>query len=230
MVSAVRRLLDELSWEGNARKYREGGLGLENVLTTEVFQALDFLPRQAFLGSVMAGASGAPLERVQADIERVTVDLLPGDLTHPDLELRAQPDVRMDSSETFVFVEAKRLRRSSFQADQLAKELILAAEHGGDRHAVLLLILSAPPPIRVQGHGALSIEDAVLLGQQLISARHRRHVGVPQASDAVAWTTWADIGATVAEAAQNYNNPDESTFNAVTRVAMTVTEALRVHA
>ena len=178
----------------------------------------------------MAGASGAPLERVQADIERVTVDLLPGDLTHPDLELRAQPDVHMDSSETFVFVEAKRLRRWSFQADQLAKELILAAEHGGDRHAVLLLILSAPPPIRVQGHGALSIEDAVLLGQQLISARHRRHVGVPQASDAVAWTTWADIGATVAEAAQNYNNPDESTFNAVTRLAMTVTEALRVHA
>ena len=54
MVSAVRRLLDELSWEGNARRYRDGGLGLENVVTTEVFQALDFLPRQAFLGRVLA--------------------------------------------------------------------------------------------------------------------------------------------------------------------------------
>ena len=51
MVCAVRCLLDELSWEGNAWKYREGGLGLENVLTAEVFQALDFLPREAFLGA-----------------------------------------------------------------------------------------------------------------------------------------------------------------------------------
>ncbi|GAA2501940.1 hypothetical protein [Terrabacter carboxydivorans] len=166
----------------------------------------------------------------QADIEQVTVDLLPGDLARPDLELRAQPDVLIDSAETFVFVEAKRLRRSSFQADQLAKELLLAAEHGQGRNPVLLLVLSAPPPIRVQGHGTLTIEEAVLLGQQLISARRGRQVGVPNALDSVAWTTWGDIGRAVAAAAQDYNNPDESTHNAVTRIAMTVSEALRIHA
>ena len=38
--SAIGRLLDEISWEGNARKYRGGGLGRENVLTVEVFSAL----------------------------------------------------------------------------------------------------------------------------------------------------------------------------------------------
>lgn len=32
-----------------ACKYHDGGLGLENVITTEAFQGLDFLPRQAFL-------------------------------------------------------------------------------------------------------------------------------------------------------------------------------------
>ena len=230
MVSAVRRLLDELSWEGNARKYRDGGLGLENVLTAEVFQALDFLPRQAFLASVLAGASGAPLKIDQSDIEQAVVDILPGDLTRPDLHIRAQPDVAIDSPGTFIFVEAKRLRPSSFQADQLAKELILVAEHARGRRPALLLVLGAPPPVRVKGHGPLGIEDAVRLGQERISARHGRQVAVPDPLATIAWTTWADIGAQVAAALQAYDNADDSTYNAVARVAMTVSDALRVHA
>jgi hypothetical protein len=84
VVSAVRRLLDELSWEGNARKYRNGGVGLENVITTEVFQAVDFLPRQAFLGRVLASASGASMAQARGDVEQLSVDLLPGNLAHPD--------------------------------------------------------------------------------------------------------------------------------------------------
>lgn len=31
--SMIGRLLDEISWEGNAKKYRGGGRGKENVLT-----------------------------------------------------------------------------------------------------------------------------------------------------------------------------------------------------
>ena len=215
---------------GDARRYHDGGLGLENVVTTEVFQALDFLPRQAFRGRVLASAAGAPLVLAQADIEQAVVDLLPGDLTHPDLDIRAQPDVRIDSPTAFVLVEAKRLRRSSFQADQLAKELILTAEHARDRHPVLLLVLGEPPPIRVQGHGTLSIEDAVRVGQEQISARHGRQVAAPNPMDTVAWTTWAEIGAQVEAALQTYDNPDESTYNAVARVARTVADALQVHA
>ena len=230
MVSAVRRLLDELSWEGNARKYRDGGLGLENVLTTEVFQALDFLPRRAFLGRLLSSASGAPLEAVRADIEQAVIDILPGDLIHPDVDIRAQPDVRIDSPAAFVFIEAKRLRSSSFQPDQLAKELILAAEHGRGRRPVLLLVLGAPPPIRVQGHGTLSIEEAVRLGEERMSARNGRHVAVPNPTDTIAWTTWAEIGSQVTAALQTYDNADPSTRDAVARVAMTLVDALRVHA
>lgn len=44
----IGRLLHEISWEGNARPYREGGRGRENVLTAEVFLVLDFLPAQLF--------------------------------------------------------------------------------------------------------------------------------------------------------------------------------------
>lgn len=230
MVSAIRRLLDELSWEGNARKYHDGGLGLENVLTAEVFQALDFLPRQAFLAQVLAGASGAPLWQAGTDIEQAVVDILPGDLTHPELRLRAQPDVCIDLPSAFVFVEAKRLRASSFQPDQLAKELILAVAHARGRRPVLLLVLGAPPPVRVKRRGPQAIEDAVRLGQEIISVRHGRLVEIPDPSETVAWTTWADIGAQVAAALEAYANPDLSTYNAVTRVAMTVSDALRVHA
>ena len=230
MPSAVRRLLDELSWEGNARKYRDGGLGLENVITTEVFQALDFLPRQAFLSRVLEGVAGASLTAVQAEIEQVVVDILPGDLTHSDLDIRAQPDARIDSLGAFVFVEAKRLRRSSFQPEQLTKELLLAAEHGQGRRPALLLVLAVPPPVTVQGHGSMSIEDAVRLGQELLSERHGRPVQTPNPSDMVAWTTWANIAGQVEDALQAYNNPDTSTYNAVARVANTIADALRAHA
>lgn len=56
--TVLGRLLEELSWDGNTIKaYRYGGRGFENVLTAEVFQALYFLPRQAFLGALHGSAS-----------------------------------------------------------------------------------------------------------------------------------------------------------------------------
>jgi hypothetical protein len=63
------------------------------------------------------------------------------------------------------------------------------------RRAVLLLILPTPPPARVQGHGVLSVEDAVQLGLERLSTRHGRQVPAPDPTQMVAWTTWADIGA-----------------------------------
>jgi hypothetical protein len=48
--SVLGRLLMELSWVGcNIRDVRDGGLGLENVLTAEALTPLDFLPRTDFL-------------------------------------------------------------------------------------------------------------------------------------------------------------------------------------
>jgi hypothetical protein len=49
-ASALGRFLEELSWCGvTIRNYRDGGRGYENVLTTEVLQGLDLLPRSPFL-------------------------------------------------------------------------------------------------------------------------------------------------------------------------------------
>lgn len=62
--SALGRLLEELSWVGSSiRGYRSGGRGYENVLTAEVLGALDFMPRSAFLGAVIAAAHGADVTR-----------------------------------------------------------------------------------------------------------------------------------------------------------------------
>jgi hypothetical protein len=48
--SFIGRLLEEISWQGAQIKgYRGGGVGFENVLTIEIFQALDFLPPLSFL-------------------------------------------------------------------------------------------------------------------------------------------------------------------------------------
>ncbi|MGB3764446.1 MAG: hypothetical protein WA966_14625 [Ornithinimicrobium sp.] len=232
MVSAVRRLLDELSWEGNARKYRGGGLGLENVLTTEVFQALDFLPRDAFLGAAIRAAVGADAAREQAsaEIEQAAVDLLPGDLVEPELSLRVQPDAVISSPSSFVFVEAKRIRRSSFSVEQLARELLVTVHHSAGRRPLLLLVLGAPPPLRVQGRGALGIDEALQLGMDSISARLDREVAPVDATGAVAYVTWSDIAGRVERAAQDYEASDSDSAGTIARLSLSLTEAVRLHA
>ena len=72
MSGMICRLLD-----GCFRKCRR-----ENVLTVEVFQTLDFLPRTDFLGSVLRAAHGAKdvRDRLIADIENTTIEMLVGDI------------------------------------------------------------------------------------------------------------------------------------------------------
>lgn len=149
--SVVGRLLDEISWEGNARKYRGGGRGKENVLTAEVFYPLDFLPRAAFLGQIVASAHGADAARrsLIAEVEDAMVSVLPGDITLAGSTIRVQPDVLLTSASTYTLVEAKRIRPSSFQTDQLARELIATVQQAGEGVPLLLVILGSPPPVRV---------------------------------------------------------------------------------
>lgn len=155
MASAIRRLLDEISWEGNASKYRDGGLGKENVLTAEVLQALDFLPRDAFLGQVLRNSEGATLARdhAAANAENLLFDVLPGDLELPGLGIRAQPDALLSSEYGCVFVEAKRIRTSAFAPEQLARELLLTAHYASGRRPLLLLMLGARPLYRFEDTG-----------------------------------------------------------------------------
>ncbi|TIC81708.1 hypothetical protein [Nocardioides sp. GY 10127] len=235
MVSAIGRLLDELSWEGNARKYRGGGVGLENVLTTEVFQALDLLPRTAFLGRVLgaaspvsAGATAAIAEAVE-QIEGADVDVLAGDATAADDRVKVQPDALIESSSSYVLVEAKRARGGSFQPEQLARELLVASHQGAGRVPLLLLVLGEEPPIMVKGHGRLSIEDAVRVGQESIEARLGISCAAVLEDASIAHLTWERIARETGAAADGLAAGDPSLAAAVRRLAGTVIDAVSLH-
>src|SRR5438094_10643398 len=80
--SIIGRLLEELSWTGKQiTSYRGGGRGFENVLSTEVLQALHFLPRSTFLAAVVrAFHDGSPATRAAfgAEAEEAEFLVLPG--------------------------------------------------------------------------------------------------------------------------------------------------------
>jgi len=124
--SFVGRLLEEISWQGSQVKgYRGGGLGFENVLTIEVFQALDFLPRMPFFAEVIGSAHGAPRTcgLLKDEAERAEFLALPGDIWLEGenvSNINLQPDVILTTPSVYCLVEAKRLRQSSFQPLRLA--------------------------------------------------------------------------------------------------------------
>lgn len=229
MTSAIRRLLDELSWEGNAKKYRGGGAGKENVLTTEVFQALDFLPRTHFLGPVLAEANAGNTQQYSPplDIEDVVFDILPGDISAGSL--RVQPDVVLSSPSHFILVEAKAPHGGSFQLEQLGRELLLAGAHAAGRQATLLLVLGSPPPVPVKGRGRLSVDEAIGVGLSLVASRGDHRDSVLPTTATVAWTTWALIGEQVERGIESYRADDPSTHRAVMRLAHSLLDAVQVH-
>ena len=92
----ISRLLDEVSWEGiNVKRYRDGGRGMENPLSAEVFLGLSNLPRDLFLGEVLRCAHGADQTWIAAanEAEHADLDVLPGSLLLPALKIDVQPDV-----------------------------------------------------------------------------------------------------------------------------------------
>jgi hypothetical protein len=80
--SIIGSLLCDISWSGNTvNKYRKAGKGYENVLTAEVFQILDFLPRTFFLGEIinnLHSKNTEVLKRLNAEVEELCMNLFPG--------------------------------------------------------------------------------------------------------------------------------------------------------
>lgn len=159
--SMLGRLLEEVSWE-RAASYCEGGRGRENVLSAEVLLALDYLPRNHFLGAVIRAAHGAKGGRMllASDIEEAALDFLPGDLPLSTemvtgRQVHTQPDALLTSPGVFVLVEAKRIRTSAFQPKQLAREYVATLAHANGR-APIIFLLGVNPPVLVKGNGRIS--------------------------------------------------------------------------
>jgi hypothetical protein len=92
----------------------------------------------------------------------------------------------------YVFVEAKRIGTSLFSVEQVAREMLVTAHHGAGRQPLLLLVLGSPPPLRVKGHGAVPVADALRIGMESVSERLERDVGVLDAASSVAYVTWSE--------------------------------------
>ncbi|MFD2078116.1 hypothetical protein SAMN05421678_108297 [Actinopolymorpha cephalotaxi] len=241
--SVLGRLLEELSWAGaSIRAYRDGGRGYENVLTAEALAGLDFLPRQAFLGAVVSAGHGADRARMKfvGEVEEAVVTLLPDEFKlRPaaptyQTQMVVQPDGIMVSPNCFVLIEAKRIRTSSFQPEQLAREYVTAVREAGDRTPLLLLILGSAPPVTVRGHGRMGIEEAVALHLESVVDRMDGSdldpaMLVDQISDVFAWTTWHDVGRVVADQERRFAADDPSVVASVRRLAASVTQAIERH-
>lgn len=241
--TVLGRLLEELSWVGNTIKgYRYGGRGFENVLTAEVFQALDFLPRQYFLGAVVEASHGAAKARtlLQQEIEQAQFTLLPGNFyLIPSAKqhrsgLAVQPDGLIKSPNCYGLLEAKRIKRSSFQPEQLAREFVLVAREAQERQPLLWLVLSSPPPLPVQGHGRLGLTEAIDLHLESVLNRAENHnleksALLEQINEVVCWTTWQTVAEVVREQVHNIDCADPSVAACVRRLTDAVIRSVNWH-
>ncbi|MBA3250407.1 MAG: hypothetical protein H0T66_08930 [Geodermatophilaceae bacterium] len=110
------------------------------MLTAEVLQALDFLPRDAFLGGVLRAAHGADAARRRAaeEIESAAVSILDEVRLNPSATARGkqlvvQPDALIRSANAYTLVELKGLRANSFGPRQLAKQYVTAVREAEGR-------------------------------------------------------------------------------------------------
>lgn len=235
-ASVIGRLLEEISWTGSqVTAYRGGGRGFENVLTAEVFQALDFLPRTSFLGEVIDCAHGSAAGRaiLRQEIENAEFLLLPGEmhLTGENIpKVEVQPDVILSTANVYCLVEAKRLRQSSFQWLQLAREFLMAHSSAEGRIPLLLLVLNAPPPVHVQGHGRQSLAAAIIAGlPEVISLPGTTSTWYEKIDQTVTWITWHEIADVVRRQLQIIDGADSSVAATIKRLAESITGSIEWH-
>lgn len=242
-TSVLARLLEELSWSGSTiRGYREGGRGFENVLTAEVFQALDYLPRERFMGEVVRGCRGADKARdaMLTEIEEARFTLLPGShYLAPGGEaegtgVAVQPDGLIEIGSVYAVLEAKRIRPSSFRPEQLAREYVLALSYCDDRLPLLLLVLGEEPPVKVAGHGRQGINDAIAMFlDSVLAGSHLNAVSaddvLASVDDAVCWITWREISDLVRAQQAALDIEDQSIAACVQRLTDSITNAVAWH-
>jgi hypothetical protein len=237
--SMIARLLEEISWE-KGTKYRRGGRGMENVLTAEVLIALDLLPRTHFLAAVVNSCSGADATRnhLIEEAELAELSLLSGDMAvNPSavapLKFIVQPDALITSPSVFAFIEAKRIKTSAFQPEQLAREYVAVMSNAGDR-LPLLFLLGVEPPLAIKGLGKLPLHDAVQLHLPAVLERAGA-IGLGEAElmaridDVVCWISWTDVAKSVEAQLASFSCEDTSTAAAIHRMGRQLLNAIAWH-
>ena len=106
------------------------------------------------------------------EAEHADLDVLPGSLLLPALNIDVQPDVWVTGPSVQLLVEAKGFRKgATFNVEQLPRELLCLQAHSGNRAPLLLLVLTTPPPIRLAGSGRHEVDAGVAVGLESLCAR-----------------------------------------------------------
>lgn len=218
-------------------RYRDGGRGMENPLTAEVFQGLSNLPRNLFLGEILRCAHGAEQTRLAAanEVEHSDLDVLPGSLQLPALDIDVQPDVWVTGPSVQLLVEAKGFKKgASFNVEQLPRELLCLQTHSGDRAPLLLLILTTPPPIKLAKSGRHEVGAGVAVGLESLCAR--AGMAAEDYEDllasiplSVAWITWSEIYTIVMRQKGALSALPSSIAASLRRIADGVANAIKWH-
>jgi hypothetical protein len=243
--SPLGRLLMQISWEYAVNApYREGGRGMENVLSAEIVQALDALPREYFLGELLRRCDGGAVEtraQLTSECEQAELLLLPGSsYLRPSLQSHSasvgvNPDVLIQSPGVYAFVEVKRARPpASFQAEQLSREYATVCRDTGARRPLLLLLIPHKPPVPVQGQGRKGIREAIVDNLPVVLEKFEgteRDLEwfCQRIEDTVAWITWAEMRALFAEQCKGLSCEPASVHQAVVRLATAAVAAIDWH-
>jgi hypothetical protein len=208
-----------------------------------VFQALDFVPRKHFLGAVIESVNGleeACKKQLSDLVENAHIRILsheyylcPSRKAYQD-KVAVQPDVLIETLNTLVLVEAKRIRPSSFQREQLARELVVLAQQCGEKTPILLLVLGEAPPVKVERVGRVGVSEAVRARLRGVFDRTENVIQSWERIDAmvdgaIGWVTWRGIAETIKAQLTTFHVGCPSTEAATRRVADTLTNAVARH-
>ena len=234
--TAIGRLMEVISWHGKSiRHFRGHGTGIEDVLTTEVIQALDFLPRNHFLAPVIEACEGSALDardRLADEAEALRVEAhadryyLKPSLENHQSAIGVDPDVVFETPDVLAFIEAKRIAASAaFQHEQLARQYFVLTRAAGDRQSCLILLLGSEPPVKVkQILGKVYPADVI---RDTLPAVYERADPHPMSLDSLLehvedhllWITWQRLEGVVASAAKTFSSGNRSIDAAVARTA-----------
>lgn len=149
-------------------------------------------------------------------------------------QLVVQPDALVTSKSSFVLVETKRVRASSFQPEQLARDYVATMALAGTR-TPLILLLGAEPPVLVRGRGRMSFEGAI--SSELESVLNRANNEqlpleglVERIPDVFCWINWPKLSDVIRTQKASFSTTDPSVSASVHRIANSICSSIAWHA
>lgn len=145
-----------------------------------------------------------------------------------------QPDTLLITSSVYALIEVKRIKRGSFQKEQLAREFYLVIREAKDKIPLLILVLPSEPPISVAGEGRV---DPVEYNKQTLpkvfsesdSHQHSLEELLSMVSNHIAWITWDEVYDIINKQNTNYQALNKSEKLSINRLCEAIFDAIQRH-